>query len=99
VITPGPAVAATPTVACVSGGPTAADQAFADAVNPRLGAKMMAAGDVDGDGNADIVMAYQLGDGTFSYYVWRNGLTADVRYTSGSFSLDKVAGRLVLGNW
>lgn len=60
----------------------------------------MAARDVDGDGKDDVVMAYQKSDGTFSYYVWRNGnYAARVWYSSGSFNLDNVAGRLVLGNW
>ncbi|MEU8021247.1 VCBS repeat-containing protein [Micromonospora haikouensis] len=60
----------------------------------------MAADDVDGDGKDDIVMAYQQPDGTFSYYVWRNGnFAARVWYNSGPFSLGNVAGRLVLGNW
>ncbi|MFI7437352.1 M23 family peptidase, partial [Micromonospora haikouensis] len=59
-----------------------------------------AADDVDGDGKDDIVMAYQQPDGTFSYYVWRNGNSAaSVWYNSGPFSLGNVAGRLVLGNW
>ncbi|MFR9781133.1 FG-GAP repeat domain-containing protein, partial [Micromonospora sp. MS34] len=44
----------------------------------------VAAGDVTGDGKADIVMAYQLSDGTFGYYVWSTGLTSLGRwYTSG----------------
>ena len=60
----------------------------------------MASGDADGDGKDDIVMAYQQNDGTFSYYVWRNGnYAARVWYNSGSFNLTGVGGRLVLGNW
>ncbi|MDG4825011.1 GH25 family lysozyme [Asanoa sp. WMMD1127] len=60
----------------------------------------VAAGDVTGDGKADIVMAYQISDGTFGYYVFNAGLTDAGRwYTSGPYNLDPVAGRLVLGNW
>ncbi|GAA4605725.1 hypothetical protein BJY16_005503 [Actinoplanes octamycinicus] len=60
----------------------------------------VAAGDVDGDAKADIVMAYQNADNTFSYYVWKSGLTSEgVWYTSGSYSLDRVGGRMVLGTW
>ncbi|MDG4825010.1 VCBS repeat-containing protein [Asanoa sp. WMMD1127] len=60
----------------------------------------VAAGDVTGDGKADIVMAYQISDGTFGYYVWSAGLTSLGRwYTSGPFNLGSVDGRLVLGNW
>ena len=60
----------------------------------------MAAGDVNADGKADIVMAYQRSDGTFAYYTWLNGNSAaQVWWTSGSYNLANVAGRLVLGNW
>lgn len=60
----------------------------------------MASGDVNGDGYDDVVMAYQQPDGTFSYYVWNNGrAAAQVWYTSGSYNLANVGGRLVLGNW
>ncbi|MEV4620840.1 VCBS repeat-containing protein [Asanoa sp. NPDC049573] len=60
----------------------------------------VAAGDVTGDGKADIVMAYQISDGTFGYYVWNAGLSSLGRwYTSGPYNLNPVAGRLVLGNW
>ena len=60
----------------------------------------VAAGDVDGDGIDDIVMAYQLGDGTFGFYVWKSGVTSLGRWwTSGPFNLDAVGGRMVLGNW
>ncbi|WP_089021297.1 FG-GAP-like repeat-containing protein [Micromonospora coriariae] len=60
----------------------------------------MASGDVDGDGKDDIVMAYQQPDGTFSYYVWRNGnSSARVWYDSGPFSLSRAGGRLVLGDF
>ncbi|MCX5070344.1 VCBS repeat-containing protein [Micromonospora lupini] len=60
----------------------------------------VAAGDVTGDGKADIVMAYDLGDGTFGYYTFNQGLTSLGRwYTSGPYNLGPVDGRLVLGNW
>jgi hypothetical protein len=60
----------------------------------------VAAGDVNGDGKADVVEAYQLTDGTFSYYVFLSGLTSDgVWYTSGQFTLANVNDRLVLGSW
>ncbi|MFC7546032.1 FG-GAP repeat domain-containing protein [Plantactinospora sp. GCM10030261] len=60
----------------------------------------VAAADVDNDGKADIVQAYQLTDGTFGFYVWKNGLTSLGRwYTSGSYNLDRVGGRMVLGSW
>ncbi|WP_433649469.1 FG-GAP repeat domain-containing protein [Micromonospora zamorensis] len=63
-------------------------------------ADRVAAGDVTGDGKADIVMAYQLADDTFGYYVYNQGLTSAGRwYTSGPYNLGPVDGRLVLGNW
>ncbi|MEV0158114.1 GH25 family lysozyme [Micromonospora sp. NPDC050686] len=60
----------------------------------------VASGDVTGDGKADIVMTYQISDGTFGYYVFNAGLTSAGRwYTSGPYNLGPVAGRMVLGNW
>ncbi|MFF0313021.1 FG-GAP-like repeat-containing protein, partial [Streptosporangium sp. NPDC004379] len=60
----------------------------------------VASGDVDGDGHDDIVTAYQNPDNTFSYHVWKNGTAyAGKWYTSGNYSLDPVADRLILGSW
>ncbi|MEV4628060.1 VCBS repeat-containing protein [Micromonospora sp. NPDC049523] len=60
----------------------------------------VASGDVTGDGIDDIVMAYQLADGTFGHYVFRSGISSLGRwYTSGQYNLGPVDGRLVLGNW
>ena len=64
--------------------------------------KNVAAADVTGDGKADIVTAYQYGDGTMHLHMFLNGtgtLTAQDWYQSGPFSLGNVAGRFVLGNW
>ncbi len=64
-----------------------------------------AATDLDADGLADAIAAYQYPDGTFRYHVWKGtGATmtyggATGWYTSGSFPLSNVAGRLVAGNW
>ena len=60
----------------------------------------VAAGDVNGDGKDDIVATYQNPDGTFSFHVWKNGITyAGKWYTSGPFQLGPVAGRLVLADF
>jgi len=60
----------------------------------------VAAGDVDGDGDDDIVMAYQNGDGSSSLHVFRNGLTwSGVWYAGGRYDLGRVAGRLVVGDF
>ncbi|MER5649227.1 VCBS repeat-containing protein [Streptosporangium sp. NPDC002524] len=61
----------------------------------------VAAGDVDGDGSADIVAAYPDPDGGFSFHVWKNGGSyAGKWYSSPSpFALGPVDGRLVMGAW
>ena len=62
--------------------------------------RLTATGDVDGDGRSDIVQAYQNGDGTFSFYVFLDGnSSAGVWYTSGSFSLAAVGGRLIVADF
>jgi hypothetical protein len=48
----------------------------------------VAAGDTNADGQDDIVMAYQNGDGTFSYHVFPGGSRWDGEwYASGLFSM------------
>lgn len=61
----------------------------------------IAAADMDGDGQMDIVAANQNSDGTFSFHVFRNGQNDGHRpwYRSGPFDLGNVIGRLTLGAW
>jgi hypothetical protein len=60
----------------------------------------VAAADVTGDGLDDIVMAYQNSDNTFTFHVFKSGSSwSGEWYTSGTYLLSNVAGRLVLGNW
>ncbi|GIH08297.1 hypothetical protein Rhe02_63640 [Rhizocola hellebori] len=59
----------------------------------------VAAGDVDGDGHDDIVVAYSLGS-TFRFDVFPFGIySRSTWYTSGSFSLSNVGNRFVVGDW
>jgi hypothetical protein len=58
--------------------------------------------DVNGDGKDDIVTAYQYPDGTIKLHVFLSGsgtATASTWYTSGSFSLAAVGGRMVGGDF
>lgn len=58
------------------------------------------AGDFDGDGGSDIAVAYQRPDGRFEFRISLHGSsTFTIWYTSGPFSLSRVGGRLVAGNW
>jgi hypothetical protein len=63
------------------------------------------AADLDADGRADAITAYQYSDGTFRYHVWKGtGTTMTYGgssgwYQSGNFPLGNVQGRLVAGNW
>jgi hypothetical protein len=65
----------------------------------RVGGRI-ASGDVDGDGTDDTVMAYQNGDGTFSFKVLLHGTSSPVTwYTSGPFSQGPVGDRLIVGDF
>ena len=88
-------------------GPAPASQtgsAFASA-DGRIGSFCVGICRVDADGRADAIAAYQYGDGTFRYHVWKGtGTTMTYGgstgwYTSGSFRLGNVGGRLVAGDW
>ena len=60
----------------------------------------VAADDADGNGQDDIVMAYQNADGTWALHVFKSGSSwAGTWYTGGSMNLDRVGGRLTLGVW
>ncbi len=60
----------------------------------------VASGDTNGDGEDDIVMAYQYNDGTWGLHTFLNGVNYDgIWYTGGAHNLDRVGGRLVLGVW
>lgn len=60
----------------------------------------MAASTLNGDGPDDIVMAYQNSTGSFTYHVWSSAQTyAGAWYTSSTFSLSRVAGRLAADLW
>lgn len=60
----------------------------------------VASGDFDGDGHSDMLVAYQNANGTFDFRVSSHATSTFAwRYTSGSFSLSRVAGRLVAGDW
>jgi hypothetical protein len=58
--------------------------------------------DVNDDGKADIVTAYQVADGTMRLHVFFSGsgaVTASTWFTSGAFTMANVAGRMVAGDF
>lgn len=60
------------------------------------------AGDINGDGKADAVTAYQYPDGTFRFHAFINGNSyagPTGWFQSGSFNLSNVGGRLTMGRW
>lgn len=64
--------------------------------------KHFAAGDVDGDADDDVVVAYQYPDGTFRYHIFFNGISYGGPtgwFQSGAFNLANVSGRMTMGTW
>ncbi|MGZ4987464.1 MAG: GH25 family lysozyme [Limisphaerales bacterium] len=64
--------------------------------------KNVAAGKITAGGTTDIVAAYQYPDGTMRLHTFINGNSYSGSagwYQSGTFNLNNVAGRMVMGNW
>jgi hypothetical protein len=80
---------------------TNSDPGVAGTFNAKNVAGRIASGDVNGDHKDDIVMAYQNDDGTFSCYVWLNGIDyAGKWYTSpDKFNLATVGDRFTVGDY
>ena len=58
-------------------------------------------GDFNGDGKADVAMAYDAGDWTMRIHRWTStgsAFTGPATYTSGSFGLSQVQGRMASGD-